>query len=78
MEWSDTCNALCTVAMYALLTLGTCTLGTVANIIHRCHLPCLALDGDSAWLLFNSNSMHVKFSCHAMCLLVVPFDSLAS
>ena len=70
-------------AIYGILTLGTCALDTVAKtlVIATTFLAQLTgeLSTDEAVDSGFISTLRVcMFSCHAMCILMVPFDSLAS
>ena len=71
--------------MYVLLILSACALGMVANMLVTATTFLAQLTGelstdeagDSGF--FSTLSLRVcMFSCHVMCIVVVPFDSLAS
>ena len=69
--------------MYVLLTLDACALGTVAKTIVTAATFLAQLTGELSTdedgdIGFFSTLRVCMFSYHAMCLLVVPFDSLAS
>ena len=61
--------------MYVLLTLGACALGTVAKTLVNAATFLAQLTGE---LSTDEAGFFSILRVHAMCILVVPFDSLAS
>ena len=73
---------------YVCNTLGACALGMFAKIVNAGHCRAAAFltqsTGELLTIMDDSgffSTLRIDlciFSCHAMCILVVPFDSLAS